>query len=138
VLRSPDYHIMAVGPGRWGSTNIDLGVNVSYADIDNVKVLVEVSRAEAGHDPELSYGTHFFQDLIEAEMMYLPVFPERSETGFNKPFFTQSPNKLKEILPDYAEFSDYIRVIDVPEVCKKAYAHVIADSQTRQSICYLK
>jgi pyruvate, water dikinase len=138
ILGGPDHQVMAVGPGRWGSNNIDLGVNVSYADIDNVKVLVEVSRAEAGHEPELSYGTHFFQDLIEAEIVYLPVFPEQPETNFNKSFFTESPNALGELLPGYIDFGDYVRVIDVPAVCEGACAHVIADPQTRRSICYLK
>ena len=47
--------------------NIDLGVNVTYADIDSTAVLVELAREEAGHVPEVSYGTHFFQDLVEAQ-----------------------------------------------------------------------
>ncbi len=130
--------IMAVGPGRWGSTNIDLGVNVSYADIDNVKVLVELSRVEGGHEPELSYGTHFFQDLIEAEMLYLPVFPEQPGSRFNQAFFTESPNSLGELLPELIDIGDYVRLIDVPAVCGEAYAQVIADPQTRNSICFVK
>ena len=138
ILKESDEKVMAVGPGRWGSNNIDLGVNVSYADIDNIKVLVEVSRAEAGHDPEPSYGTHFFQDLIEAEIIYLPVFPEQPSSQFNKHFFTASPNMLGKLLPEFVNFSDYIRVIDIPSAYKGTYAHVIADSQTHRSICYLK
>jgi hypothetical protein len=31
-----------MGPGRWGSSSIELGVNVSYADINNTAVLVEM------------------------------------------------------------------------------------------------
>jgi pyruvate, water dikinase len=138
ALRDSRENVMAVGPGRWGSTNIDLGVNVSYADIDNVKVLVEVGRTEAGHEPELSYGTHFFQDLIEAEVIYLPIFPERPESRFNRTFFTESPNALGEFLPELIEFSDYVRLIDVPSVYNGAYAHIIADPQTRKSICYIR
>jgi len=49
-----------MGPGRWGSSNIDLGVNVSYADIDNTAVLVEIAHEDSGNIPEVSYGTHFF------------------------------------------------------------------------------
>ena len=55
-----------MGPGRWGSSNIDLGVNVSYADINNTSVLVEIAREEAGHVPEVSLRAHFFLDLVEA------------------------------------------------------------------------
>jgi hypothetical protein len=57
--------MIMMGPGRWGTSNIALGVNVSYADIDNAEVLVEVALEEAGHVPEVSYGTHFFHDLVE-------------------------------------------------------------------------
>src|SRR5690606_10354000 len=55
-----------MGPGRWGSVNIELGVHVTYADIFNTKVLIEMAVAHNGNLPELSYGTHFFQDLVEA------------------------------------------------------------------------
>jgi len=137
-LRKAKEKVMAVGPGRWGSTNLDLGVNVSYADIDSVKVLVEVGRIEAGHEPELSYGTHFFQDLIEAEIIYLPVFPERPAASFNLQFFNESINSLGEQLPELVEFVDYVRLIDVHSAYNGAYAHVIADPQTRQAICYIR
>ena len=136
-LRGSGEHVMAIGPGRWGSSNINLGVNVSYADIDNIKVLVEMGRSEAGHEPELSYGTHFFQDLVEADIIYLPIFPDRPEAVFNNGFFTASPNMLLELLPEMGDFKDYIRVIDVPAASGGAYAHVAADAQARRAICYL-
>ncbi len=137
-FRGREEKIMAVGPGRWGSNNIDLGVNVSYADIDNVTVLVEVGRTDAGNEPELSYGTHFFQDLVEADIIYLPVFPDKHTTDFNKQFFAQSPNILTKILPEYAGFEDVIQVIDVPSAYNGMYTHVVADAQARKAVCYLK
>ena len=136
-FRDEGEKVMAVGPGRWGSNNIDLGVNVSYADIDNITVLVEVGRAGSSGQPELSYGTHFFQDLVEADIIYLPVFPDKETTEFNNKFFNRSPNSLTKILPDYAEFKNIIRVIDVPAVSKGANIQVIADSRTRKAVCYL-
>ena len=137
-FRNEGEKVMAIGPGRWGSNNIDLGVNVSYADIDNITVLVEVGRANTSGEPELSYGTHFFQDLVEADIIYLPVFPDKEAAEFNNRFFTRSPNSLAKILPDYSDFKNVIRVIDVPVAYQGAYAHVIADAQTRKAICYLK
>jgi hypothetical protein len=137
-FRGKEMKIMAVGPGRWGSNNIDLGVNVSYADIDNILVLVEVGRTGTGTEPELSYGTHFFQDLVEADIIYLPVFPDKEATEFNNRFFTQSPNILTEILPEYSNFENVIKVIDVPSVFEGAHVQVIADARTRKAICYLK
>jgi pyruvate,water dikinase len=137
-FRGKEEKILAAGPGRWGSNNIELGVNVSYADIDNFTILVEVGRANAGGEPELSYGTHFFQDLVEADIIYLPVFPDRPATKFNSAFFSDSPNMLAEILPEYAEYADVITVIDVPAARNNVYAHVIADAQTRKAVCFLK
>lgn len=128
--------MIAVGPGRWGSTNIDLGVNVTYAEIANISVLVEVGREEAGLKPELSYGTHFFQDLVEADMLYVPVYPGYKGSAFNDDFFDRSPNKLKVLLPQFSEFAGVVRVIDVVEA-HGAPARLIADPNTRNAVCFL-
>jgi pyruvate,water dikinase len=69
-----------MGPGRWGSNNIDLGVNITYSDIDNTAVLVEIAREGGGHTPEVSHGTHFFQDLVEGHIIYIPVYPDTPES----------------------------------------------------------
>ena len=96
-----------IGPGRWGSSNIDLGVNVGYADIDNAAVLVELAREEAGHVPEVSYGTHFFQDLVEQQIIYLPVYPDDADCAFNEAFFETSPERLTALLPERRKFEEH-------------------------------
>ncbi|MEN6581794.1 MAG: PEP/pyruvate-binding domain-containing protein [Armatimonadota bacterium] len=128
--------VIMMGPGRWGSSNIDLGVNVGYSDIDNASVLVELAREEAGHVPEVSYGTHFFQDLVEAQIIYLPVYPDDPETAFNDDFFASAPNSLTDLLPDAGEFARLVHVIDIPAVTDGARAVVVADPQIRQAVCY--
>jgi hypothetical protein len=130
--------VIMVGPGRWGSSNMDLGVNVGYADIDHASVLVELAREEAGHIPEVSYGTHFFQDLVEQQIIYLPVYPDDTEAGFNADFFEQSPNALPELLPDARHYEHVIKVIDVPAVAAGAHACVIADPESRRAVCFLE
>jgi hypothetical protein len=135
--RIVDSSVMMMGPGRWGSSNIDLGVNVGYADIDSTSVLVEIAREEAGHVPEVSYGTHFFQDLVEAQIIYLPIYPADPAAQFNSIFFANASNILPELLPDAREFIDIIRVIDVPAASDGLYAHVVADPQARTALCYL-
>jgi pyruvate,water dikinase len=137
-LRNKGRKIMIMGPGRWGSNNIELGVNVGYADIDGTAVLVEVAREEAGHTPEVSYGTHFFQDLVESDILYLPVYPDEDDADFNIGFFTQSPNMLKELLPELSDFEDIVHVIDVPLATDGSSAKVIADPQTRKAVCFLE
>jgi hypothetical protein len=140
VNRHPEIQankIMMMGPGRWGTSNIALGVNVSYADIDNATVLVEVALEEAGHVPEVSYGTHFFQDLVEAQIIYLPVYPDDASAEFESEFFQTAPNVLLKLLPYAAEYESVIRLIDVPEATGGAFAQVVADPRRRQAVCFL-
>ncbi|MDD3677848.1 MAG: PEP/pyruvate-binding domain-containing protein [Dehalococcoidales bacterium] len=135
ILTCRDNKVMLMGPGRWGSTNIELGINVGYADIDNTAVLVEVAREKAGQRPEVSYGTHFFQDLIESNILYLPVYPDDEKSDFNFNFFSDSENVFLKLLPDMAKFEKYIKVIEVPLSANAALAKVIADPQNRNAIC---
>ena len=136
-LHEREDRVMMIGPGRWGSNNIELGVNVSYSDIDGTSVLVEVARREGGHEPEVSYGTHFFQDLVEAEILYLPVYPDDNTTDFNTEFFTNSHNILKDLLPESSNFEEVVQVIDVQAAASGATAKVIADQKTRNAVCFL-
>ncbi len=137
-LHDKESMVMAMGPGRWGSSNIELGVNVSYSDIDDIAVLVEVAHEKAGHVPEVSYGTHFFQDLVEAEILYLPVYPDDTTADFNTKFFTDSPNILEDILPELSNFKDVVQVIDVKAAASGATAKVIGDPRTHRAICFLE
>lgn len=111
---------------------------MSYADIDNMAVLVEVALEAAGHEPEVSYGTHFFQDLVEADIICLPVYPEQPASEFNTRFFSDSFNALDELLPDYASYRDILKIIDVPAGYAGQFAHVVADPQSRMAACYIK
>jgi len=136
-LHEREGRFMMIGPGRWGSNNIELGINVSYADIHDTAVLVEVAREKAGHLPEVSYGTHFFQDLVESNILYLPVYPDDAAADFNTEFFTNSPNILKDLLPELSNFEEVVQVIDVKVAASGAMAKVIADPQTRSAVCFL-
>ena len=129
--------IMMLGPGRWGSSNIELGVNVSYADINNTAVLVEMAREEAGQVPEVSYGTHFFLDLVEAQIIYLPVYPSDPEAEFNRDLFERLPNVLTDLLPDAERFREIVRVFDLPAATGGRFARVVADPQSQRAVCYL-
>jgi len=129
--------IIMMGPGRWGSTNINLGINVGYSDIDNASVLVEIAREETGHIPEVSYGTHFFQDLVEAQIMYFAVYPSDPETQFNNDFFANSANILIEILPDMTSYSNVLHLIDVPLSTKGLYAQIAADPHAKKAISFI-
>lgn len=129
--------ILMMGPGRWGSSNADLGVNTSYADINNAAALVELALEEAGHVPEVSYGTHFFLDLVESQIIYLPVYPDDPEAEFNSAFFENLPNLLLDLLPEAGKFQKVARIFDLPVQTSGCHAKVIADPQSQRAICYL-
>jgi hypothetical protein len=129
--------IIMMGPGRWGSNDLNLGVNVSYADIDNASVLVEIAREEAGHIPEVSYGTHFFQDLVEDRIIYLPVYPDDRQAEFNKEFFENASNMICRLLPDAEKFERFIKLIDVSAASRGQFAQVVADPHSQKAVCFL-
>jgi pyruvate,water dikinase len=129
--------IVMMGPARWGSSSKELGVNVGYSDICNASVLVEVAWEETGHVPEVSYGTHFFQDLVEAQIMYMPVYPKDPDARFNTEFFSQSPNVLSSLFPDMSDFGEVVYLIDVPSSANGLHAQVVADPYSRKAICFL-
>jgi hypothetical protein len=132
-----DEKVILIGPGRWGSANLELGINVGYSDISNIAVLTEVADEKAGRIPELSYGTHFFQDLVESQIIYVAVYPQQKDSYFNREFFTRAPNILNRVLPDANNFSALLRLIDVPEVTGGLLAQLAADSASRKAVCYL-
>lgn len=129
--------IMMIGPGRWGSSNPDLGIGVGYADIDQVAVLIEVADEADGHVPEVSYGTHFFQDLVEAEIIYMPVYPADPKVAFNRNFFEAAPNVLADLFPGLAGYGEIIHLIDVAKTDTTTRVQLVADPASRQAVCYL-
>ncbi|MCP4633001.1 MAG: pyruvate, phosphate dikinase [candidate division Zixibacteria bacterium] len=112
----PRRRFILMGPGRWGSRgDIKLGVRVTYSDISNTAMLIEVARKKGNYLPDLSFGTHFFQDLVESAIRYLPLYPDDEGIIFNEKLLNESQNILPEVSPDYAHLSHVIKVIDVSQ-----------------------
>ena len=113
LLDSAQERYILIGPGRWGSNNIDLGVNVSYADIDTSAAIVEVAKSSDGYVPEVSYGTHFFQDLVEDRIYYLAVYPGLAHNFLNEDYLSNAPNLMELMVPEHKKLSTIIRIIKV-------------------------
>ncbi len=126
-----------IGPGRWGSSDVDLGVKVTYADIFNTKVLVEVPLYREGSTAEPSYGTHFFQDLIETGIFPLPIAPGHGAM-LNTAFLTNTPNALPTLLPNDTAYAPYIHITDVPAVAKGRFLDIVMNEEQEKAIGYLK
>jgi len=134
----PRRSFILMGPGRWGSRgDVTLGVRVTYADISNTLMLVEIARKKGGYVPDLSFGTHFFQDLVEAKIRYLALYPDQEGVVFNEAFFRRSPNALASLVPDYAYLQHVVRVIDVDEVASGCEVSVIMDGEEEEALGYL-
>jgi hypothetical protein len=131
----PKRQFILMGPGRWGSRgDIKLGVSVTYSDINNTAVLIEIARKEGNYVPDLSFGTHFFQDLVEASIRYLPLFPDEQGILFNEDFLTRSPNILADLLPEYAHLADSVIVIDVPRSTEGMILRVLMNADQEQAL----
>lgn len=76
------HRILLIGPGRWGSSSPELGVPVRFADIAGVAMLAEVAEMSDVVVPDLSYGSHFFQDLVEASIAYVALFPQSPDCRY--------------------------------------------------------
>jgi len=128
---------LVVGPGRWGATNTDLGVFVGYADICNAGALVEVAGKEIGPAPEPSLGTHFFQDLMEAQIYPVVIPLDDEETIFNREFFYDTPNSLSNWVNIDNALVDCVRVIDVASYRSGHHLVLAMDDEKGQAIAYL-
>jgi len=134
----PRRSFILMGPGRWGSRgDIRLGVKVTYSDINNAAMLIEIARKMGNYVPDLSFGTHFFQDLVEANIRYLALYPEEEGVIFARDFFKNSPNSLADILPEYEHLSDVVKVIDVPSVAPGCEVNVVMDAEGEMGLGFL-
>jgi pyruvate, water dikinase len=133
----PKRQFILIGPGRWGSRgDIKLGVPVTYSDINNTAMLIEVARQKGNYLPDLSFGTHFFQDLVEASIRYLPLYPDDG-SAFREEFLKGSRSVLEELLPEFAHVSDILRVIDVPQEANGQILRVLMNAELDQAVAFL-
>jgi hypothetical protein len=130
--------ILLIGPGRWGTTSPELGVPVRFAEIAHAAVLCEIVSMHDGIVPDVSLGTHFFSDLIETNILYLALFPQRQDNRLNGAFFDQQPNRLTELLQSAAEWAECVKVVDLPNPANPAVLRLNADMLDQRVFCYLE
>jgi len=122
-------NVMLIGPSRWGSTTASLGVPVHFSEIYNMKVLCEYSSKKEGFMPELSYGSHFFQDIVETEIFYVAIFDGYQDVIFNPDYILSRENLLASFLPEGDRFKDVIHVANTPGM------QVYSDIVTQRILC---
>jgi len=134
----PRRRFALLGPGRWGSRgDIKLGVSVTYADISNTAILIEIARRKGDYVPDVSFGTHFFQDLVESQIRYLPLYPDDEGAVFNERFLRGASNLLHSMLPDFSHLAETIRVIDVPASAEGRVLRVLMNADLDEALALL-
>ena len=109
-FRDQDKRMLLVTPGRICTSSPELGVPSTFADISQFDAIFEVSERAAGYMPELSYGSHIFQDLVEAGILYTAVFEGESTRAFRPEALRALPNDLAEYVPAPEGLEDVIYV----------------------------
>lgn len=130
--------VFLIGPGRWGTTTPSLGVPVSFAEISRVSAICEVVAMREDLVPDVSLGTHFFSDLVEMDILYLALFPNRDGNLLNPNIFDDAPNSLGELIPEATRLSDALRVIDVANLPGHPRLYLHADALEQKVLCYFE
>ena len=130
-------NVMLLGPGRWGTTTPSLGVPVAFAEINQIAALCEIVAMREDLAPDVSLGTHFFNELVELDILYLALFPMRADNFLNERFFLQAPNRLGALLPGSADFEDLIRVVEARDVGDGRAIRLWANPLSQTALCYL-
>ena len=123
---------LLMGPGRWGTSTPSLGVPVTFAELNNITALAEVAFPGGNLMPELSFGTHFFQDLVEADIFYVALFPDSEFCAFNKAWLEELPNALEGLMPASARYKKVVKVYNLPG----EGLQLLADVVSQQLLCY--
>lgn len=144
-------NFILIGPGRWGTSNPDLGIHVGFGDIYNTRALVELSGQGIGPAPEASFGTHFFQDILEANIFPLAIYLDDEGTIFKHDFFYQTPNRLRQFLPEVktgcqnengsrpheSAVNDCLRLIAVEDYRPDHHLELVVDDEEGRAVAYL-
>ncbi len=127
AYRGSGKHLLLMTPGRVGTSSPELGVPVTFAAISGFSGVCEVSDNRAGYMPELSYGSHLFQDLVEADIFYSAIWNDRRTQVYQEDFFADLPNRFLELCPDLQELAQMFRVTEPKELY---YYHDVKSSKT--------
>jgi hypothetical protein len=126
-----------IGPGRWGTRSPELGIPVAFAEINRVNVLCEMVMMHEHLIPDVSLGTHFLNELVEMNMLYLALFPKRDANYLNQDFFLKAPNHLTTLVEDADRWKDVIRVVDAADVAGAGrVVALIADAREQKVLCF--
>jgi hypothetical protein len=107
-------------------------VPVNFSEINRVTVLVEIAYEGGNLMPELSFGTHFFQDLVESDIFYVALFPQKESVMLNKERLEGMRNLLADVVPEDSKYENVVRVFDVDS----EQLQIMSDVVSQKVICF--
>ena len=130
--RDKGKHMLLMVPGRVGTSSPELGVPTAFSDISSFEAVCEMAETRAGYNPELSYGSHIFQDLVEAQILYMAVFPGNKTLRF-RPEMLQGLENVVSGIPGGEALQDVVRLSDVSALDCELW-HDLADEHILLSL----
>lgn len=130
--------VLLMGPGRWGTTTPSLGVPVSFSDISTVSFLCEIVAMREDLVPDVSLGTHFFNELIEMDILYMALFPTREGNYLNRTLLERLPSRLSSLVPEVVKWPEAVRVIEAADLPHGRALNLNASAPQQRVVCYLK
>ncbi|MDH4265438.1 MAG: phosphoenolpyruvate synthase, partial [Deltaproteobacteria bacterium] len=132
ILSREEVPALLIGPGRWGTSTPSLGVPVRFSEINHMAAIVELEYSTARQTPELSFGTHFFLDLVETDIFYVAIFPEKEKVFFHKQWMDPLPNILGKLIPEGSRYGEVIKAHDV----ERKGLSILADIVSGKVVCF--
>lgn len=132
----PGRSTVLIGPGRWGTHMPSLGVPVSFSEINTVCALCEIDTMHEGLVPDLSLGTHFFNEMVEQDMIYLAYFQTKAGNELDQEALLGARNRLAAILPDQERWAHVVRVLDSSDLGQAQNYYLDANSLRQTAVLY--
>ena len=79
--------------------------------------------------PDVSLGTHFFNDLVEHDVLYVAYFPKKTGNFLDAEWFAKAPSRLLELDPSATSLDHVVRVIDCKDVGGQVFLRADATAQ---------
>ena len=133
-----DAITVLLGPGRWGTSSPSLGIPVAYSDINGVSILCEIVAMREDLIPDVSLGTHFLNELVEMDMLYLALFPMENDSYLNEEMFLSAPSRLLELVPSATKWQDTVRVFDATALAPEGRFVTLTANAIEQKVdCFI-
>ncbi len=140
ITNSPenkDRNLMLIGPGRWGTSTPSLGVPISFSEISRVSVLCEMVFTHNGLTPDISLGTHFFNDLIELDMIYLSILPDNPDQIIRRDIL-ESHRPPENASGSRTNPDSVLLIIDPGQLCSNGKISLYCNAIKQKAVCYIQ